>query len=156
MFGIKLSYSPLFSCQEVKNYYLDKRAEEGTLFSIVDIAGDEVSLDIPVEGKSLSHGWSIHPEVYPTKVSIQGNLFNIILFPTALIALPLQVIRESVDNYQAGRTIPACHVQLVWENGKEHLKKLSCMLPVRGVKPDDTHIRVSRIPALQGMENCIY
>ena len=137
-----------FLYQGVESYYLSKKAEKGIRF-LIDFVEDEVSLDIPVGGKDLPCGWSLQPEVYPTKVSIQKYVQY-----QCIHCSPFQVSRESVDTYQAGFAVPACHVRLVWTKGKEHLKELSYMLPVSGMKPY-THIRVTRIPALQGQENCI-
>ena len=59
------------------------------------------------------------------------------------IAFHFQLLRDSVDSYLLGQTIPACHVQLVWLKVGEHPKELSHMIHVIGLVPD-TFIRVFR------------
>ena len=54
-----------------------------------------------------------------------------------------QLFRESVDSYQPGQTIPACHVQLIWTKVEEHPKELSHMIHLIGAVPD-TYVRVFR------------
>lgn len=65
---------------------------------------------------------------------------------------PLQLSRESVDNYKPGHPIPACQVQLVWLKIDELPKELSYMIHVTGVIPQDTHIRVTRNPIVYGQK----
>ena len=62
----------------------------------------------------------------------------------------LQLLRKSVDNYQPGHTIPSCQVELVWEEEEKCPKRLSHKLPISGVKPFGTYIRISRNPIPPG------
>ena len=67
--------------------------------------------------------------------------------------VPLQLLRESVDNYKPGHLIPACQVKLVWSKVEEPPKELSYMIHVTGVIPNDTHIRVTRDAVFHGQQN---
>ena len=95
----------------MENVYSGKGAEVGPYLEVI-FDGEEVSLDIPMEGISLPSGWSLRPLVYPTKVCVYvgGEVFF------HCDAFPFQLLRESVDNYQPGHSIPACQVQLVWKS----------------------------------------
>ena len=68
---------------------------------------------------------------------------------------PLQLLRESVDNYRPGHPIPACQVQLVWSKVEEPPKELSYMFHVTGVIPHDTHIGVLRNPVFDGQQTYV-
>ena len=127
----------------------------------VTFDGEEVSLGIPKKGTTLYSGWSSLPLVYPTKVIIQYTQYN---FPTVMeqctqwqyqyiaivklsnciqlvhYCLLTQLLRKSVDNYQPGRTIPSCQIELVWVKKEKYPEQLSHMLHVSGVRPPDTYI----------------
>ena len=61
------SLPPVIFCQEVESFYSGKGAEAGPYLEVI-YDGEEVSLDIPIEGTTLPSGWSLRPLVYPTKV----------------------------------------------------------------------------------------
>lgn len=69
------------------------------------------------------------------------------------VTVPLQLLRESVDNYKPGHPIPACQVKLVWLKVEEPPKELSYMIHVTGVIPHDAHIGVSRDTVFHGQQN---
>ena len=61
-----------------------------------------------------------------------------------VLVFPLQVLRESVDNYRRGHPVPACQIQLAWTNVEEPPKELFYLIHVTGVLHLDTHIAVTR------------
>lgn len=69
------SYDLLKHMQAVQDFYSKKGAEAGPYFSVT-FDRDEVSLDIPKEGITLSSGWSILPLIYPTKVRPEAWLLS--------------------------------------------------------------------------------
>lgn len=135
----------------MENFYSGKGAEVGPYLEVI-FDGEEVSLDIPMEGINLPSGWSLQPLVYPMKVCVYvwGEVF------LHFVVFPLQLLRVSVDNYQPGHSIPACQVQLVWLKVEELPKELSYMIHITGVIPHDTHIRVTRSAVAQGQQNACH
>lgn len=149
--------------QKVDNFYSSKGAEVGPDFEVI-FNGDEVFLEIPKNGITLQSGWTLLPLVYPTRVRVLSilHIHKSTCLPLALLLLnpssylSLQLLRERIDDYQPGKSIPSCQVELDWTKDDGPPKKLDYALHLRGVNPPETYIRIIRNPKLLGQKKNIY
>lgn len=105
--------------------------------------GDVVILDISEAGITLPSGWSIEPLIPPRVRMLDTNYLLFITY------FPFKLMRKSVDNYKAGRTLHSCQLELTW---KEHAERLSHMLRIEGLIPAGTFIKITRNPSFLGQK----
>ena len=84
----------------------------------------------------------------PKGLGSWASNYTLILFHGS-VTFFFQLLRRSVDSYKPGRTIHSCQVELVWKMPAE---RLCYMLHIRGLRPAETSITITRDPSLPGQE----
>ena len=111
--------------------------------------GDEITLDIAVEGVVLENGWTITPYTHPG-VSLHyncelglstGEFQNYIFF--------LQITKDQVDHFVPGSQVPSCQLYVEWTRQQEQPVQLMYRVKLLGAKEPNNFFLI-RIPVPQG------
>lgn len=97
------------------------------------------------------NGWKILPLTYPAQVILHVFLVSNYFY---VYVAKLQISKATVQQFQQGGPVPACHIQLEWI-GEGQQKPLNHRVTILGAKAPQNVCYVYYIPQTAGMSSSV-
>ena len=109
---------------------------------VIDFQADAITLNLPNENVE---GWKIIPLEHP-EVTLHLCIF---LHEFVIIKIS-QISKVNVKQFQLGRNIPACHIELEWKGGGEPKELSPQTIYIIGAKEPNNYFKIRYYPQATG------